>query len=319
MSCWKKKARRRSKWRMTTVEVFAPAKINLALHVTGHRADGYHELDTLVTFAGVGDYLRLTPYDVSSITIEGPEAAGVPADMDNLALRAAALCPGGQAVSIVLDKHLPVASGVGGGSADAAAAFRGALMLGAAAESPADTAATMPEALLAPHAPALAALGADVPMCLRAAPLRARGIGDALRFVPLPPVPAVLVNPRVPVSTPEVFRALTSRENPGLPALPNGFADARALITWLGGTRNDLEAAAVSVAPEISDVLAVLNGLEGVGLARMSGSGATCFALFDDLEAAKAASATLRSMRPHWWVAGSVLKDWSREALARVM
>ena len=303
---------------MTTVEVFAPAKINLALHVTGRRDNGYHELDTLVTFAGVGDRLRLSPYDVSSITVEGPEAAGVPADMDNLALRAATLATPGRGVSITLDKRLPVASGIGGGSADAAAAFRGALMLGEEGDSVAETAWAMPPVVLETHARALKGLGADVPMCLWPAPLRARGIGDKIDFLELPPVCAVLANPRVPVSTQEVFGALEERENEGLPDLPDRLDDAAALIGWLGRCRNDLEAAAIKVAPVIGDVLEALSALEGTALVRMSGSGATCFALFTDEDQAKAAAERLCHDRSDWWVAGAVLWDWSEAAIPRV-
>ncbi len=303
---------------MTTVEVFAPAKVNLALHVTGQRDDGYHELDTLVTFAGAGDRLRLSPYNVSSITVEGPEAAGVPADLDNLAMRAAKLASAGEDLSILLEKRLPVASGIGGGSADAAAAFRGALMMGDPGLTTAETAWAMPDAVLETHARALLALGADVPMCLMSAPLRARGIGDEIDFVALPEVYAVLANPRVPVSTPDVFRALAKKENAGLSDLPKGFGDASALIAWLKGCRNDLEAPALGVAPVIGDVLAALRALEGAELVRMSGSGATCFALFSEEGAAKAAAERLYRERPSWWVGGTLLKDWSDAAMPRL-
>ena len=300
---------------MTTVSVFAPAKINLALHVTGQRADGYHELDTLVTFAGAGDVLRISPYPVSSITVEGPEAAGVPTDTDNLAFKAAALASPDQDFSILLDKQLPVASGIGGGSADAAAAFRAALMMGDPGMSRAETFWAMPEAVLGTYAKALVSLGADVPMCLASKPLRARGVGEKIDLLELPPVPAVLVNPRVPVSTPDVFRALSRKSNGSLPPLPRRFESAKALIEWLTNARNDLEAPARKVAPVIGDVLRELRTLEGAALARMSGSGATCFALFPHEADARAGAQALRAARPDWWVVGTELGDYMQEAL----
>ncbi len=303
---------------MTTVNVFAPAKINLALHVTGQRADGYHELDTLVTFAGAGDHLRISPYPVSSITVEGPEAGGVPTDTDNLAFKAAWLASPDQGYSILLDKQLPVASGIGGGSTDAAAAFRAALMMGGPGEARAETYWAMPEAVLGTYATALVGLGADVPMCLMSAPLRARGVGEKIEFVSLPPVHAVLANPRVPVATPDVFRALARKANGRLPELPGAFQDAAALIDWLQGARNDLETPALSVAPVIGDVLSSLRGLDGAGLVRMSGSGATCFALFADEADARAGAKALREARPDWWVVGTRLGNWSREAMPRL-
>ena len=299
---------------MTTVDVFAPAKINLTLHVTGQRADGYHLLDSLVTFASVGDRLEIKPGNALSLTVEGPEAAGVPADMDNLALRAAALVQQDGA-ALRLEKHLPSASGIGGGTADAAAAWRGMVCLD---DARADALASAARDVLGQHLEVLSRLGADVPMCVACKPVRARGIGDQLDVVPLPTLYAVLVNPRLPVSTPSVFKALSSKTNPPMPDSLPEFADAAALIDWLGDMRNDLEPPALTVQPAIADVLGVLAAQEGCGLARMSGSGATCFGLFETEAAAKEAARGLYDAYPDWWVAGCVLADQFNAALPKV-
>ncbi len=301
---------------MTTVEVFAPAKINLALHVTGQRDDGNHELDTLVTFAGAGDYLRLSHYAVSSITVEGPEARGVPADTNNLAFKAASLASPDQAFSIILNKQVPVASGIGGGSADAAAAARGAMVL--ALENSVSKTSSNARFLDNPVAGFLA-LGADVPMCMSNVPLRAKGVGEKMALVDMPLVHAVLANPRVPVSTPEVFKALAKKNNSELPTLPPAFESAGALIAWLGGCRNDLEEPAMTVAPVIEAVKTALAALPGAGLVRMSGSGATCFALFENETDARAGAQALRALRPDWWVVGTALGDWSDAAVPHVV
>ncbi len=301
---------------MTKASVFAPAKINLTLHVTGRRDDGYHLLDSLVSFAPVGDDLLITDANTLSLTVEGPEAQGVPADMENLALRAVDLMGLGRGTAITLTKNLPAASGIGGGSSDAAAAVRGALMLQ-------DTDAGKllafgPDILLDTRFRPLLGLGADIPMCLYPAPLRARGIGENITFHPLPPLPAVFVNPRQMVPTGDVFSALETRQNTPMPdALPD-FADAAALINWLTTQRNDLEAPARRVAPVISKVLQTLMDTQGCGLARMSGSGATCFGLYADLDDAKTAAATLGAEHPDWWVAGGVLGDMSDRAMPRL-
>lgn len=265
----------------------APAKVNLALHVTGRRPDGYHLLDTVVVHGGSADrvaVLRRPPAPTvdgttaMDLVIGGPRAAGLAADADNLVLRAARLLEAearrlGRSVAPValrLDKHLPVASGIGGGSSDAAATLRlldrvWGLDLGR-------------DRLAALSLP----LGADLPMCVWGTPLRARGIGEAIEpLAPLPPFRLVLANPGVPVATPAVFRALTRRDNPPLPDLPAGFADLDALVAWLAATRNDLEAPAIDLVPAIGETLAALRALPGCRVARMSGSGATCFALFE--------------------------------------
>ncbi|ODT13470.1 MAG: 4-(cytidine 5'-diphospho)-2-C-methyl-D-erythritol kinase [Kaistia sp. SCN 65-12] len=284
------------------VSEVAPAKINLALHVTGRRADGYHTLDSLVVFAAIGDTIEAVPAPdaaTPALAIRGPFAAGLQADPDNLVLRAArAYAAHGGAIAgldLRLDKQLPVASGIGGGSADAAATLR---LLARIAPLPAP--ATDPCAAIAPT------LGADVPMCLRSTPLRATGIGEELQPVAgLPRLPMVLVNPRVAVSTPAVFRALARCDNPGLPALPATFADVAALAAWLETTRNDLEAPATALIPEIAEAHAAMAAAEGCLLARMSGSGATVFGLFPDDAGATRAASGLAAAHPGWWVAAT--------------
>jgi 4-diphosphocytidyl-2-C-methyl-D-erythritol kinase len=278
--------------REPTVREFAPAKVNLALHVTGRRADGYHLLDSLVAFADVGDDVIAEPGRGLSLQVEGPMAPGLAGEGDNLVLRAGRLLAGQgtQGARLTLVKRLPVASGIGGGSSDAAAAVRALGRLWGA---------TMPDGA------ALTALGADVPVCMRARAARMRGIGEVIEPVALPPLDAVLVNPGVGVPTADVFRALASRDNPGLPALPD-FADAGALVAYLRTCRNDLEAPAMAAAPVIGEVLAALRG-SGALLARMSGSGATCFGLFPGTGAAAKAAGRISAERPGWWVAATVL------------
>ncbi len=269
-------------------EEFAPAKINLTLHVRGRRADGYHLVDSLVVFADFGDRVRVSPAGGGlRLRVNGPMAGGVPVGAQNLVLRAARLA-GVENVEITLEKHLPVAAGIGGGSSDAAATLR---------------------ALRRSHGlrlPDPALLGADVPVCLLACSARMSGIGD--KVVPvcgIPPLPAVLVNPGVAVRTPDVFAALKRRDGSPMPQLPafGGVADC---ATWLAGQRNDLEAAAVGLAPVIGQVLDVLRGA-GAALARMSGSGATCFGLFSGMEDARLAARRIAAARPGWWVRPVVL------------
>ena len=274
----------------------APAKINLALHVTGRRADGYHLLDSLVTFAGVGDVVTVSPAPVVSLEITGPEGNGLGAGPDNLVLRAAAVFdPPGQGARITLDKRLPVASGIGGGSADAAAAISGLAQLWGRP---------------LPDQGKVLALGADVPVCLHGQTCRMQGVGERLSPVPpLPPVWAVLANPRVPVATPAVFRAVTARDNPPLPETLPRLPDAAALAAWLTTRRNDLQAAAITVAPPIAATLAALSALPGALIARMSGSGATCFALFATPAQAAEAADRLHRAAPGWWVAAAALGD----------
>lgn len=276
---------------MTTEAILeaAPAKINLCLHVTGRRLDGYHLLESLVVFADVTDRVFAQPARGLSLVVAGPEGAGLQAEPDNLVLRAARAM-GVSDAALVLDKRLPVASGIGGGSADAAAALRALHRLtGHPFPDPAE----------------VLRLGADVPVCLTGRPARMAGIGEKVFPLPaLPPLAAVLVNPRLPVPTPKVFAALASRDNPPLPDLPAGvLASAASFCGWLSAqTRNDLVSPAREVAPILADVQAALEEVPGCLLARMSGSGGTHFGLFASLPEAEAAALSLRARHPFWWI-----------------
>lgn len=267
---------------MSPVTETAPAKLNLALHVTGRRADGYHLLDSLVAFAGVGDMVTLEPGPLS-LRIDGNFAQGLSTD-DNLCLRAARLA--GANAAITLTKDLPVASGIGGGSADAAAVLRGLVRMGhALPENP-------------------ERLGADVPVCLASVPARMQGVGEILTPVPpLPGLPLVLVNPGIAVSTPQVFAAMERRDHPGLPDIPHlaGLAD---LVAWLSVTRNDMQPAAERLVPAIGQVLAALRAT-GAAFARMSGSGATCFGLYETADRARIAATALK--QHGWWAVATQL------------
>ncbi|WP_158969033.1 4-(cytidine 5'-diphospho)-2-C-methyl-D-erythritol kinase [Chachezhania sediminis] len=273
---------------MARTEAFAPAKVNLALHVTGRRADGYHLLDSLVAFADVGDRVFVDDGPGLSLTVSGPRAAGVPAGPENLVLKAAVFA-GVADAAISLEKHLPSAGGIGGGSSDAAATLRAcAVRFGTQVPD------TLP-------------LGADLPVCVLARACRMAGIGEILTPVGgLPPLPAVLVNAGVDVPTGAVFSRLASRHNAPMDPVPADWGDVPATVDWLGRQRNDLEAPAQEVAPVIGDVLAALRG-SGALLARMSGSGGTCFGVFSDEGQAASCAASLREAHPGWWVAETVL------------
>ena len=269
------------------VEAFAPAKINLTLHVTGQRADGYHLLDSLVVFADVGDRIIVRAAQDLTLAIDGPMAVGLPLGDDNLVLRAARFFGAGGA-AITLTKRLPVSSGIGGGSADAAATLRALSQLW---QRP------------LPAAAATAVLGADVPVCLAARPCRMSGIGSVLaEGLALPPIWVVLVNPGVAVSTPDVFRALQHRAEPPMPAVLPDFSSAVQLAGFLRAMRNDLEQPARQLEPSIGAALSALAADGACLLARMSGSGATCFGLYAEPEAAKSAARNIARLYPGWWV-----------------
>ncbi len=267
------------------LRAFAPAKINLSLHILGRRDDGYHNLESLVVFADVGDTLSAVPADNWSLTVDGPFASalkGIPA-ADNLVLKA------GRAVqdapmAFHLTKNLPIAAGLGGGSTDAAAAIR---ML-ATPTAEAITIAT--------------GLGADVPMCLVRQPLWASGIGGALAPATLPlPLHIVLVNANVPVATVDVFGALARpKRNPI--KRPSSFGGFDTLLAFLNTCDNDLTVAAIAQAPVIQEVMNALDAQDGCGLARLSGSGATCFGLFATQADAGAAALALKAAHENWWV-----------------
>ena len=300
---------------MTTVEVFAPAKINLTLHVTGRREDGYHLLDSLVVFADVGDSLRVENAGViaetrrsATLSLSGPECQGVPDGSDNLVTRAVDMPVSGVAVRIGLEKNLPSAAGIGGGSADAAATIRGVAHLwnmGVGKFGPNSHLNTVS-----------LGLGADVPMCLDPRPWRASGIGERLEAVDVPQLDAILINPRIQVPTGKVFAALTTTENAPM-NWPPRTGSVEEFCDWLAHMRNDLEGPARSVAPVIADVLSELSQLPGALLARMSGSGATCFAIFEREESAQQAANSLSDEHPDWWIRTTKLGDMSERSTPR--
>lgn len=284
----------------------APAKINLTLRVIGRRPDGYHEIESLVAFAGVGDTLTFTPGRALALTVDGPTAAASGSIDDNLVLKAArALAERVEALKVgrfMLTKRLPVAAGIGGGSSDAAAALR---LIARANRVALDDARLLEAARVT---------GADVPVCVDPRPRTMRGIGEILSEpLALPKLPAVLVNPRVAVPTKDVFAALRAqRQAQGNAGRGADFESrprwkAADLIETLAGEPNDLEAPAVAIAPAVAQVLADLRALKGCRLARMSGSGATCFGLFGTAPAAAAAARALRGKHPDWWVRATKL------------
>ena len=270
------------------VTAFAPAKINLTLHVTGRREDGYHLLDSLVAFADIGDEIEARAASEMSLSVSGPMSEGVPSDSRNLMLKAAKLLDPTGTAALSLTKHLPAASGIGGGSSDAAATLRALAELWD---------------LPLPRTEDVLPLGADLPVCLYPAPQRMSGIGEKLERLPaLPPCDILLVNPGVEVATPSIFKALTSRDNAPMPDVLPNWRSAEGLAAWLHTQRNDLEPPACGLAPEISDALSALEATNPL-IARMSGSGATCFALFP-ANSAKTDTAldAIQQAHPNWWV-----------------
>jgi len=279
----------------------ARAKVNLALHITGQRADGYHVLDSLVVFPQIGDRVSVEASEALELLIEGPFASNLESPSeDNLVLKAAALFAEeiGTAplkVKLTLSKRLPVASGIGGGSSDAATALR-------LLED--HTGIYLDDDRL--HAIALK-LGADVPVCLSVQPQLMRGVGDNVSPAPqMPKSGMVLVNPRVGVSTPQVFSALKNRSNAALPPIPDSFETLSELIGLLTACRNDLQQPAIETCPEIAEILEALGAENDILFARMSGSGATVFGLCEagretELER------SLRTRHPDWWIASGRL------------
>ena len=284
------------------------AKVNLTLRVVGRRVDGYHDLESVVAFADCADGLVLDVGGDLALTTSGPRAQECGETSDNLVIRAARLL--GERVegltfgAFALDKQLPVAAGIGGGSADAAAALR--LLARANGLAP-DDARLIEVARLT---------GADVPVCLESRACVMTGVGDNLLPLALPRLPCVMVNPRVPVATSAVFKQLGLRNG----ELRVGIADVLKAPKWpaadgpidawikaLAAGVNDLEAPARKVEPAIGEVLSALEALDGVRLARMSGSGATCFALFDDDATAQRAAQDIQRAHPHWWVHAGAL------------
>ncbi|WP_026381131.1 4-(cytidine 5'-diphospho)-2-C-methyl-D-erythritol kinase [Afifella pfennigii] len=278
----------------------ACAKINLALHVTGRRADGYHLLDTLAVFTGLGegmgDALRFVSADELSLHVTGRFGAEIPRGPDNLVLRAARAlaerCPDRpiRGADIFLDKELPAGAGIGGGSCDAAATL---LALNDLWHCRLDMKSLVEIG---------AGLGADVPMGLFASALRARGIGEEISLLPfLPALPVVLVWPGRPVSTAKVFAALCRHDGDPVPPVPERLADPAAVTAYLGATRNDLQDAAIATEPAIEQALQALAQTPAL-MVRMSGSGSTCFGIYDDAQTAETAAEALAEAHPEWWV-----------------
>jgi 4-diphosphocytidyl-2-C-methyl-D-erythritol kinase len=283
----------------------APAKVNLTLHILGRREDGWHDLDSIVAFAGCGDVLSFTPGRSLALTIDGPTAEKAGATDDNLVLKAARLLqervPGLRTGAFHLDKRLPVAAGLGGGSSDAAAALR----------------ALADENGLSRNDPRLGeaarACGADVLVCLDPRARVMTGVGDLLGpKLKIPMLHAVLVNPGAAVPTPAVFARMglaKGQKNAGgpSPALPVGGDRRETIVAALRQGRNDMQEAALSIAPVIGDTLEALRH-SGASLARMSGSGATCFALYEDRAASLQAARTMARAHPDWWIKATVLR-----------
>jgi 4-diphosphocytidyl-2-C-methyl-D-erythritol kinase len=284
------------------------AKVNLTLRVVGRRVDGYHELESVVAFADCADRLSLVPGSTLDLTMSGPLAQACGETSDNLVLKAARLLgervPDLKVGSFTLDKVLPVAAGIGGGSADAAAALRLLAQLNGLAL---DDRRLLDVALQT---------GADVPVCLTSRACDMTGVGETLLPLSLPILPCVLVNPRVPVATREVFAALGLRNGELLvgatdviraTAWPEQGASVEDWVEVLAASSNDLEAPATRIQPAIGEVITALSATDGAWLARMSGSGATCFAIFENTAEAQRAAQKIQLDRPQWWVHAGVL------------
>lgn len=279
---------------MTTISGSAPAKINLTLHVTGQRNDGYHMLDSLVGFAGVYDEITATTSPSLSISVSGPFAQGVPTDETNLVMRAARLLQAARGVTdgaaLTLEKNLPHAAGIGSGSSDAAMTLA---ILAQLWDVPP----------LSPRDPAVLTLGADVPVCMMAPhPVHMEGIGEILSAVPrLPDCALVLVNPKVEVPTGPVFAMLKSKRNPKMAGLVEGL-DFDRFSGWLNAQRNDLSLPARTLAPDVDEALSALGRHPLVSYVGMSGSGATCFGITQSVGDARQVARRLQVAHMSWWV-----------------
>jgi 4-diphosphocytidyl-2-C-methyl-D-erythritol kinase len=294
---------------MAALNEFGRAKVNLTLRVNGRRGDGYHDLESVVAFADCADRLTLTPGEELELTTSGPLAEACGETADNLVLKAARLLgervPGLKTGSFALEKVLPVAAGIGGGSADAAAALR---LLARLNDLALDDERLRDVALQT---------GADVPVCVASHACDMTGVGETLMPLNLPNMPCVLVNPRIPVATKDVFAELGLRAGELLvgvtdvmlqgPSWPQQGGSLDEWVEALAGSSNDLEAPAVRIQPVIGKVIAALNATNGAWLARMSGSGATCFAIYENTADAQRAAEKLRREHPVWWVHSGLL------------
>lgn len=274
--------------------MIAPAKVNLTLHVTGQRDDGYHLLDSLVVFTDAGDVIKVAPANTLTLAVTGPFAFGVPTDGSNLILRAAETLRHIRGVikgaAITVEKHLPNAAGLGGGSSDAATTLK--LLAELWEVSPLSASNT--EVLM---------LGADVPVCMCSpTPTRMSGIGELLAPVPkLPTCALVLINPKVSVPTGAVFDGLATKQNPPMDRIPENlsFAD---FADWLAAQRNDLQPPAIKTAPTIKAAIDRLNKNPTIAFAGMSGSGATCFGITKNMADARHAARIIQVAEMGWWV-----------------
>lgn len=293
---------------MSELHETARAKVNLTLRVLGRRNDGYHDLESVVAFADCADSLSLTPGETLALSVTGPRAGECGTLADNLVSRIATTLAerieGLKLGRFTLDKHLPVAAGIGGGSADAAAALR---LLARANAIALDDERLIEVARLT---------GADIPVCLPSRACVMAGVGDRLTLLPLPPMPCVMINPLVAVATKDMFAELDLKNGELMAGAtdvmralrwPDDNADASAWISVVGDGGNDLEKPALTVQPVIAEVLDALRAAEGAQFARMSGSGATCFAIFSDDAAASAAGRRISHAHPAWWVHAGLL------------
>lgn len=278
--------------------IVTPIKINLALHIVGERSDGYHLLDSLVCFSFEGDVLSYKPAKTNSFSIVGPRSVALSADADNLVSRARDLFVKNfplksEPCQLILEKNLPVASGIGGGSGDAAGVFA---LLKQQWQIEASDQELFEIGLT---------LGADVPMCLSAflnrRSLRVSGIGEKLQPVDCCKIPMVLVNHGQSISTPEIFKLLGNRKSAALDIDVANLSNLHSLVNELKKTHNDLYECARSLAPELDDVLEILDG-NGALLSRMSGSGATCFGIYENIKKAEEAASKIKSQKPDWFV-----------------
>ena len=270
------------------IKVTAHAKVNLTLHVVGQRANGYHELQSLVCLTEFGDQIHLSPAADFSFQVIGPYASGIPVDESNLVVQAAKFMAQKHSKSldcqIILEKNLPMASGIGGGSSDAAAVMR---------------ALSQYFSVPLPNVDELMTLGADIPVCMTTGLTLMEGAGeDVTQLSAAPNWGVVLVNPNVGVSTPAVFNALNSKRNLPMQDVAENCVD----IAWLGDQRNDLEPPAMAMVPEVGAVVGAISAAPHCHMARMSGSGATCFGVFADIKHANAAAERLQRAHPDWWV-----------------
>ncbi len=279
-----------------SVRIFAPAKINLTLQVGRARADGMHPLQSVVAFADVGDWVEAAPAETLSLDVVGPFAAALAGEADNLVLRAARALSPARGAMLRLEKHLPVASGIGGGSSDAAAALKALNQAWGLGLSDSELVVIA------------AGLGADVPVCLSARSAWMTGLGETIVPIELPPLPAVLVNPMAPLPTARVYQEFDREpRQPLAPSPPPQWRSVAQAHAGIAAGGNDLAPAARALIPEIAAIETALSHDERVISVGVSGSGATCFALAQSADAAHAIAARVRAAHPQWWVAATLL------------